>query len=88
MDKEKNLGLDGFTFTIAFSQECWDIIKEVMLKVFSKFCNSEVIDKSTNVTFVALVSKRTQTSKVSDFRPFSLITSLYKDIDKVLSHCI
>ena len=49
------IGLDGFTFAKAFSQECWDIVKEVMLKVFSKFCNCRVICKSTNATSIALV---------------------------------
>ena len=38
-----------------------------------------------NATFITLVPKKRMTSKISDFRPISLVTSLYKIIAKVLS---
>lgn len=40
-----------------------------MLKVFSESYNNEVINKSTNTTFIALVPKRNDISIVAGFRP-------------------
>ena len=56
LDKENALGLDGFS--IAMFQECWDMIKEDLLKVFMEFHNSGVINQSTNATFIALMLKK------------------------------
>ena len=39
----------------------------------------------SNATFIAMVPKKSQTFKISDYRPISLVTSLYKIIAKVLS---
>ena len=55
------------------------------MKVFQEFHSRGIVNQSTNATFIALVPKRSQTSKISDFRPISLVTSLYKIIAKVLS---
>lgn len=81
MDKEKAPSHDGFA--IAFYQECWDTSKEEMLKVFSGFYDSSVINKSTNATFIVLVPKRNQISIVVDFRHINLTTNLYKAIAKI-----
>ena len=64
-----------------FSQ---NVIKEDLVRVFSKFHRSGVINQSTNATFMALVPKKNQTEKISDFRPINLTTSLYKVIAKIL----
>ena len=37
-----------------------------------------------NATFIALVAKKSQTSRISIYRPINLVTSLYKIIAKVL----
>ncbi|RVW69351.1 Transposon TX1 uncharacterized 149 kDa protein [Vitis vinifera] len=83
MDRDKAPGLDGFT--IAVFQDCWDVIKEDLVRVFAEFHRSGVINQSTNVSFIVLLPKKSTTKKISDFRPISLITSLYKIIAKVLS---
>ncbi|KAJ9680549.1 hypothetical protein PVL29_019768 [Vitis rotundifolia] len=83
LNKEKAPGPDGFT--IAVYQECWDVIKEDLMRVFSEFHTNGVINQSTNATFIAMVPKKSQTLKISDYRPISLVTSLYKIIAKVLS---
>ena len=54
-------------------------------RVFAEFHRSGIINQSINVTFIVLLPKKSQTKKVSDFRPISLITCLYKIIAKVLS---
>ena len=55
------------------------------MRVFLEFHTNGIINQSTNATFIALVPKKSQTFKISDFRPISQITSLYKIIAKVLS---
>ena len=82
LNKEKALGPNGFT--IAVYQECRDVIKEDLMRVFLEFHTNGVINQSTNATFIAMVPKKSQTFKISNCRPISLVTSLYKIIAKVL----
>ena len=56
---------DGFI--IAMYQECWDVIKEDLMRVFPEFHSNGIINQSTNTTFIALVPKKSQTFKISDF---------------------
>ena len=71
-------------FTIAYSQEGWETIKDDLLRVFLEFHNNGLINQSTNATFIALVPKNSQISRILDYGPISLVTSLYKIIAKVL----
>ncbi|RVW35851.1 Transposon TX1 uncharacterized 149 kDa protein [Vitis vinifera] len=66
-------------------QECWDVIKEDLVRVFAEFHRSGIINQSTNASFIVLIPKKSLPKRISDFRPISLITSLYKIIAKVLS---
>ncbi|RVW64329.1 Transposon TX1 uncharacterized 149 kDa protein [Vitis vinifera] len=86
LDRDKVPGPDGFT--IAVFQDCWDVIKEDLVRVFAEFHRSGIINQSTNASFIVLLPKKSLTKKISDFRPISLITSLYKIITKVLSRSI
>ena len=83
LNRDKGPGPNGFT--MALHQECWDVIKEDLMKVFQELNSCGIINQSTKATFIALVPKKSQSHNVSDFRPISLITSLYKIIAKVLS---
>ena len=53
--------------------------------MFLEFHNNGIINQSTNATFIALVPKKSQTCRISDYRPIILVISLYKIIAKVLS---
>ncbi|RVW46701.1 hypothetical protein CK203_113650 [Vitis vinifera] len=77
-DRDKASGPDGFT--IAVFQDCWDVIKENLVRVFAEFHNSGIINQNTNASFIVLLPKKSQSKKISDFRPISLITCLYKAI--------
>lgn len=44
-----------------------------------------VVKKITNVTSICLIPEKKESLKIGDFRPISLVTSLYKIIAKVLS---
>ncbi|KAJ9691416.1 hypothetical protein PVL29_013559 [Vitis rotundifolia] len=86
LDRDKASGPDGFTMVVF--QDCWDVIKEDLVRVFAEFHSSGIINQSTNASFIVLLPKKSMTKKISDFRPISLITSLYKIIVKVLSGCL
>ena len=86
MDRDKAPAPDGFT--IAVFQDCWEVIKEDLVKVFAEFHRSGIINQSTNASFIVLLPKKNISRRISDFRPISLITSLYKIIAKVLARRI
>ena len=83
MDRDKAPGPDDFT--IAVFQDCWDVIKENLVRVFDEFHRSGIINQSTNASCIVLLPKKSMAKKISDYRPISLITSLYKIITKVLA---
>ena len=83
LDRDNALGPDGFT--IAVFQNCWDVIKEDLVRVFAEFHRSEIINQSNNASFIVLLPKKSMSKKISNFRPISLITCLYMIIAKVLS---
>ena len=55
------------------------------MRAFLEFYNSGVINQSINVIFTALAPKKSQIKKISNFRPISLTTCLYKIIAKIFS---
>lgn len=83
MAKDKSPGPDGFS--MCFYHVCLDIIMEDLLKVLEEFYASGIINVGTNATFFILIPKKKGAVELSDFRPISLVTSLYKIIVKVLS---
>ena len=52
--------------------------------MFLGFHSNGIINQNTKATFIVLVPKKSQTTKILDFRPINLVTSLYKIIAKVL----
>lgn len=55
------------------------------MKVFEEFYDNGVICKGLNATIFVLLPKKNEATSLSDFRPISLVSSLYKIIVKVLS---
>ena len=82
-DGNKAPGPDGFPLAVFQTQ--WEVVKEDLLKVFQEFYNSGIINSVVNETYTCLIPKKTNSSKIRDFRPISLVTSLYKIIAKVFS---
>lgn len=79
---DKASGPDGFT--MGFFITCWDVVKQDIMDNFQNFYEQEVFQKSFNVTFIALIPKKKCAMKLRDFKPISLIGSIYKLISKVL----
>ena len=53
--------------------------------MFQDFFKNKVINRRCNETYICLIPKKKEMARVSDFRPISLVTSLYKVISKVLA---
>ena len=53
--------------------------------MFQQFWNDGVVKRFINETYICVIPKKILSSKVSDYRPISLVSSLYKVISKVLA---
>jgi hypothetical protein len=84
MDRDKAPGPDGFS--MAFFQDCWDVIKGDFMAVFADFYDRGEFVKSINSTFITLIPKVHGAKDIKDFRPISLVGGMYKIIAKVLAN--
>ncbi|XP_062075994.1 uncharacterized protein LOC133780136 [Humulus lupulus] len=82
--RDKALGPDGFSLAVFHSN--WDVIKDDLVEVFKKFHVDGSIPKGSNETYICLIPKKLNSCRVNDFRPISLVTSVYKIISKVLAN--
>ena len=57
-----------------------------VLVVFEEFYQHNKFEKSLNATFKALIPKKNSASNIQDFRPISLVGSVYKILAKVLAN--
>lgn len=79
----KSLGPNGMS--VEFYKKTWNILKTNLVRVFREFFENVIVNKCTNETYVCLIPKKKPANKVGEFRPISLVTSLYKIIAKVLA---
>ena len=84
MNGDKDPGPDGFT--LAFWQFCWDIVKHEVMGFFVEFHSFGRFERSLNSTFIVLIPKKWGIDDLKDFRPISLVGSLYKILAKVLAN--
>ncbi|GJV87280.1 RNA-directed DNA polymerase, eukaryota [Tanacetum coccineum] len=81
---DKSPGPDGFTF--GFYKRFWSLIEKDVLAAVKYFFHYSRIPKGCNSSFIALIPKTPEAKMVKDFRPISLIGSLYKIIAKILAN--
>ncbi|GKC54737.1 RNA-directed DNA polymerase, eukaryota, partial [Tanacetum coccineum] len=81
---DKSPGPDGFTF--GFYRQFWSTIENDVFDAVNHFFSCDDIPKGCNSSFIALIPKVPAANLVKDFRPISLIGSVYKIIAKVLSN--
>ncbi|GKB87231.1 RNA-directed DNA polymerase, eukaryota [Tanacetum coccineum] len=81
---DKSLGPDGFMF--GFYRRFWKVIENDVYEAVQYFFSHGVFPNGCNSSFIALIPKITDTNLVKDFRPISLIGSLYKIIAKILAN--
>uniref|UniRef100_A0A7N2MM51 Reverse transcriptase domain-containing protein n=1 Tax=Quercus lobata TaxID=97700 RepID=A0A7N2MM51_QUELO len=82
MEGDKAPGPSGFS--LAFYHHCWGVVEKDVLAVFEGFYQHSRFEKSLNVTFIALIPKRNGASNIRDFKPISLVGSVYKILAKIL----
>ena len=81
---DKSPGPNGFT--IAFLQQCWKVLETDVMGFFDEFFEKGTFANSLNATFVTLILKKQNAVNIRDFRPISLIGSVYKILVKVLAN--
>lgn len=84
MQPNKVPGLDGFlTF---FHQTYWSTVVREVYTTCLDFLNGSADIRSMNKTFISLISKVSNPTKVTKFLSISLCSVLYKVILKVLAN--
>ena len=78
----KSPGPDGYTSK--FFKVMWCIIGDDFCKAIKEFFDSGELLKEVNSTVIALIPKIKTPGKVSDFRPISCCSVIYKCISKIL----
>ncbi|GJX12134.1 RNA-directed DNA polymerase, eukaryota [Tanacetum coccineum] len=81
---DKSPGPDGFTF--GFYRRFWNLIEGDVVEAVNHFFNNGFRHSGGNSSFIALILKFQGAKMVKDYRPISLIGSLYKIITKLLAN--
>nr|GEY86813.1 RNA-directed DNA polymerase, eukaryota [Tanacetum cinerariifolium] len=81
---DKFLGPDGFSFS--FYRHFWTTIEHGVFEAVDYFFMHSDMPNGCNSNFIALIPKILDANMVKDFRPISLIGSLYKIIAKILAN--
>ncbi|KAK2648435.1 hypothetical protein Ddye_015924 [Dipteronia dyeriana] len=83
-DGNKVPSLDGLNLN--FIKANWDMIKGDFMNFLHVFYNDGSVVKDFNYTFIALIPKIKGPSSLQEYRPISLVGSLYKVLAKVLAN--
>ncbi|XP_028115979.1 uncharacterized protein LOC114313761 [Camellia sinensis] len=76
----KALGPNGFN--LACYQRCWTVMKDEVVQVMKEFHLNEKLAKGVNSSFISLIPKDCSIG-LTNFRPISLVSSVYKILAKV-----
>ena len=79
----KSPGPDGFNFN--FIRKSWDFVKAELMEAMALFHATGNIPKGCNASFIALIPKVRDPTKLEQYRPISLVGVFYKIITKVLA---
>ncbi|KAE8671022.1 Detected protein of unknown function [Hibiscus syriacus] len=82
-DSSKAPGPDGFT--MGFFKKLWPIMKDHLLKFVDDFHRGRSWKHGVNHAFITLIPKKLNPKGIEDYKPISLVGSLYKIISKILS---
>lgn len=83
-DGNRAPGPDGFNMT--FFKQFWKMVKDDVVRVFNDFDAHGKILKGLNAAFITLNPKTASLNSIGDFRPVSLIGSIYKLNQFVCTH--
>ncbi|GKC71649.1 hypothetical protein Tco_1117532 [Tanacetum coccineum] len=77
-------GPNGFTFE--FFQKYWKTMGQDIVAAVTEFFSTGKFPPGCNSTFIALIPKIHDAKTIKDFRPISLIGSIYKIIAKIMAN--
>ena len=83
-DSFKSPGPDGVN--LGFIKDFWPELQEDFMRFISDFHWNGKLSKGINNTFIALIPKIECPQRLNDFRPISMVRSLYKVLSKVLTN--
>ncbi|GKE16326.1 RNA-directed DNA polymerase, eukaryota [Tanacetum coccineum] len=81
--ENKSPGPDGFTFE--FFRKFWSVVGPDFCTAVEWFFDHASFSIGCNSSFIALIPKSLDPKSVGDYRPISLIGSMYKVITKILA---
>nr|GEU80086.1 transposon TX1 uncharacterized [Tanacetum cinerariifolium] len=82
--ENKSPGLDGYTFE--FFRRYWNLIGLDFSSAIECFFKNGSFPRGCNSSFIALIPKVVDAKFITDFRPISLIGSVYKVVTKILAN--
>lgn len=82
-DGNKSPRPDGFNLN--FYKSCWDLVESDILNFIHEFVQITTIPKAIGASFVTLIPNVTCPQELNEFRPITLIGSLYKILAKTLA---
>lgn len=80
---DKSPGLDGFNFT--FYKQFWDLVKHEVCDFIQEFYYNARFPKAVTASFIALIPKKEHPQSLLEYRPISIIGSMYKIVAKLLA---
>jgi hypothetical protein len=83
-DGNKSPGPDGFNF--AFLKGVWEVVGGDVMAFMDEFHEKASLPKAFSSYFIALIPKISNPHSLGDFRPISLLGSIYKLVAKVLTN--
>ena len=83
-DPSKALGVDGYNLN--FIRKLWDDIGCEFCVAMEEFFISRTLPRGSNVMWGTLIHKIKGTSDIREFRPISMVGSIYKVVSKILAN--
>lgn len=65
-------------------KKCWDLVGSAILNELQTIFRSQIIPEEINKTQIILIPKKNGAETISQYKPISLCTTLYKIVSKVL----
>jgi len=73
-------------FNFNFIKGSWETLKYDIYQAIQSFEKKGRIPKGCNCSFIALVPKINDLTKLDEYRPISLVRAIYKIISKILAN--
>ncbi|KAJ8029065.1 hypothetical protein HOLleu_28369 [Holothuria leucospilota] len=86
MKSNKSPGLDGLT--VEFFKKFWDVLGPILLRICSTIYESSEMCESMKTGMISLIPKKGDLTRLSNWRPISLLNIDYKIITKALANRI